>query len=68
MHTLYILVRYRSDFVGFFQNYPHPFWGGKYVSFFEDWEILNNELNVLKLEFIVNSWLLNWLLTFKTGT
>ena len=43
-----------SDFVVFFQNYPHPFLGGKYVSFFEDWEILNNELNVLKLEFIVN--------------
>jgi hypothetical protein len=19
---------YASDFVGFFQNYPHPFWGG----------------------------------------
>ena len=45
---------YASDFVGFFQNYPHPFLGGEYASFFENWEILNNELNVLKLEFEVN--------------
>jgi hypothetical protein len=33
-----------------------PFGGGgrEYVSFLENWEILNNELNVLKLEFEVN--------------
>ena len=30
------------------------FGGGKYASFFENWEISNNELNVLKLEFEVN--------------
>ena len=36
-----------SDFVGFFG-------GEKYASFFENWEISNNELNVLKLEFEVN--------------
>jgi hypothetical protein len=37
-----------------FQNYPHPFLLGKYALFFENWEISNNELNVLKLEFEVN--------------
>ena len=30
------------------------FGGGGNASFFENWEILNNELNVLKLEFEVN--------------
>jgi len=29
--------------------------GGKYASFFENWEISNIELNVLKLEFEVNN-------------
>jgi hypothetical protein len=52
--TMLLLVI--SDFVGFFQNYPHFFWGGGeylYVSFFENWEISNNELNVLKLTKII---------------
>ena len=43
--------------LAFFKTTPHPFGGGGgriCVIFLENWEILNNELNVLKLEFEVN--------------
>jgi hypothetical protein len=43
--------------LAFFKTTPTFLGGGEYlyVSFFENWEISNNELNVLKLEFEVNN-------------